>query len=236
MISVGSFFGGGGLGVAFDGVDGGVPAEGGALDAGGKLVHAGEGGEIGHLVVLHVAGGDEFMDRAGDGLGFRDGLALEVERHERGGSLRDRTAAALETDISNAVAFERGVHRDLVAAQRVVAGADAIGGGQDLVVPRAAVVVENDGLVEFGEVLHSREWETPKLRYVAALANRVSGATLTSIFGEDARNRDNTEYATPCCRPQRCTVCGQSEPEREFILVFSGSICRCADREIRRFH
>ena len=69
---------------------------------------------------------------------------------------------------------ELAIDRDLLAAGRfamstasgvmedgtpfsIPAGADAVGCGQNLVVPRAAVVIENDGLVEVGEVLHRPE-------------------------------------------------------------------------------
>src|ERR1019366_3830854 len=58
----------------------------------------------------------------------------------------------VEGDVRDAVAVEPQVNAALVAASRVVAVRDAIGGGQPAAVPRALVVVEDDLLVEFGEI------------------------------------------------------------------------------------
>jgi len=53
---------------------------------------------------------------------------------------------------ADAITVELEVDAALVAARRVVPVRDAVGGGQLAAVPGAAVVVEDDLLVEFGEI------------------------------------------------------------------------------------
>lgn len=143
--------GGGGERVAFEGVERGVPAEGGAFDAGGERVDAGESSEVAD-VFGGLAGGDDVVEIVVEFLGFGGGFAFELGGHERGAGLGNGTAGAVEGQVGDAVAVELEIDAAFVAAGRVVAVGDAVGGGQFAAVAGAAVVVEDDLLVEFGEI------------------------------------------------------------------------------------
>ena len=64
----------------------------------------------------------------------------------------DGAAGAIEGDFGDAIAVHAQVHAALVAARRVVAVGDAVGRGQLPAVARTAVVVEDDLLIELGEI------------------------------------------------------------------------------------
>ena len=149
--------GGGGDRVAFEGVEGGVPAEGGALDSGRKRVDAGESGEVAD-VFGGLAGGDDVVELVVEFLDFGGGLAFDLRGHERSAGLGDGAAGAVEGDFRDPVVGggqagdEAEVDAAFVAAGRVVAMGDTVGGGQLTAIPGAAVVVEDNLLVEFGEI------------------------------------------------------------------------------------
>ena len=144
---------GGGNRVALQGVEGGVPAEGGAFDAGGEGVDAGEGADVADLL-RGVAGGDDVVELFVEDLGLGGGLALELRGHERRAGLRDGATGAVEGDLADAVAVEPEVDGALVAAGGIVAVGHAVGGRQLAAIPGAAVVVEDDLLVKVGEIRH----------------------------------------------------------------------------------
>ena len=98
------------------------------------------------------AGGDDVVEFVVKFLGLAPGLTLELRRHERGAGLRDGATGTIETDLCDTVAIEAQMHAAFVAAGRVVAVSDAVGVWQLPAVPGAAVVVEDDLLVEFGEI------------------------------------------------------------------------------------
>ena len=143
--------GGGRKRVAFEGVERGVPTERGALDARGERMNAGERGEVADLGG-RFAGGDDVVELVVKFLGLGGGLALELRRHERGAGLRDGATGTIESDLRDAVAIEPQMHAAFVAAGRVVAVGDAVGRGEFATVAGAAVVVENDLLIKFGEI------------------------------------------------------------------------------------
>lgn len=61
VILVARLFGGGGLRVAFGGIKGRMPAEGGALNPGRELMDPGEGREIRHIICHDLSGGDHLV-------------------------------------------------------------------------------------------------------------------------------------------------------------------------------
>lgn len=61
VILVARLFGGGGLRVAFGGIKGRMPAEGGALNPGRELMDPGEGREIRHIIFHDLSGGDHLV-------------------------------------------------------------------------------------------------------------------------------------------------------------------------------
>ena len=148
----------GGFGGAVKGGDEGVPGEAGALDAHRELAHAGEHGELAdrglvdRLIdgrrdhrVKAVEERDRLVDRA----------ALDGVGHERRGRLRDRAAGALERDVRDAPVVEAQTERQLVAAERIVARAPVrLASGERAEVARPAIVVEDDFLVEVGQIRH----------------------------------------------------------------------------------
>ena len=145
-----------GGGRLFEGFEGGVPAEGGAFDAGGEGVDSGEGGEVAQLFG-GLSAGDDVFEIVEEGLGFGGGFAFDLGRHEGRGGLRDGAAGTFEADGVNAVGgVEVEIDGAVVAAARVVTGGDAVGGRGLAAVAGAFVVVEDDRLVEIGEIGH---WE-----------------------------------------------------------------------------
>src|SRR6185295_13413388 len=105
--------------------------------------------------------------------GLGCGLALQVERHERGAGLRDGATGTLEGNVADAVTLDPEIDCALVAAAGIVTVCNTVGRGQLAAVSWATVVVQNDGLVEVGEVLHRPESEGQRLRQAGVLANSV---------------------------------------------------------------
>src|SRR6185503_5754607 len=96
--------------------------------------------------------------------------------HERGGRFRDRTPRPLrhlKTDVADRLAVELHVQLNPVTAQRIVAFRLAVGRFNALEIPRAAVVVENDLLIELAEIRHC---SARRPRTIASSCAR-SGAT-----------------------------------------------------------
>ncbi len=135
-------------------LDGGVPAEGGALDAGGEGVDAGEGGQVADLFG-GLSAGDDLFEVVEERLGFGGGLAFDLRGHERGAGLRDGAAGTFESDgVHATVVGEVEVNGAIVTTARVVARGHAVGGRRFAAVAGALVVVENDRLVEIGKIGH----------------------------------------------------------------------------------
>ena len=139
------------VGPALSGVEGRVPPEGGTFDSGGKRVHAGERREIAHLL-RRFAGRHDLVEVLKHRLDLRRGLALDLRGHQRSAGLRDGATGAVERDVRDAVAVEPQINAALVAAGRIVPMGHAIGRRQLPAIARAFVVVEDDLLVEFGEI------------------------------------------------------------------------------------
>jgi hypothetical protein len=137
-----------------EGFEGGVPAEGGALDTSGKSMDAGKGGEVADLFG-RLSAGDDLLEFVEERLGFGGGLALDLCGHERRAGLGNRAAGAFEPDrIDAVIGIEVQENRAVVAAARVVAGGHAVGGRRLAAIARALVVVEDDRLVEISEIGH----------------------------------------------------------------------------------
>ena len=81
-------------------------------------------------------------------------LALQALRHQRCRGLRDRAALALEAEVVDDVAVQPQVERQVVAADRVEALGLAVGVLQLAVVARPPVVVQDDLLVQVGQLGH----------------------------------------------------------------------------------
>ena len=154
---------------ALERFDGGVPAEGGALDPGGEGMDAGEGCDVADLLGF-LAGGHDLVEILIEFCRLRRTPALEQRGHQRGAGLRDGAAGAVEGNVPDPVAVHPEVNAALVAARRIVAVCHAVGCRQPAPVPRALVMVEDDLLVEFAEIgghgrsaecrMRNAEWQT----------------------------------------------------------------------------
>ncbi len=120
------------------------------------------------------------------GLGAR--LALDGFAHERGGSGRDRAAAAFEAQVADQVAGQVDVEMQAVAAQRVVAFGVAAGVRQAAAVSRAAVVIDDHVAVEIGEV-HQRSIR------MASMEGVVQGVDLPARVVEAERRARRRRHA-----------------------------------------
>src|SRR5690606_11251094 len=85
-----------------------------------------------------------------------DARALDSLPHQRGGRDRDRTAAALESDVADSAVLELHVQGHLVAAERVDALDNAIRMIEPAEIPRRAVVVEDDLAVQLLQLVHEK--------------------------------------------------------------------------------
>src|ERR1051326_9090710 len=85
----------------------------------------------------------------------------------------DRIQLYEQLDVADRVAVELHVQLNAVTAQRVVSLGPAIRGIEPLEVPRVAVVVEDDLLVQIAEVVHH---PAKRLRTIRSSCSR-SGAT-----------------------------------------------------------
>jgi len=133
------------------GVERGMPAQRRTFDSGRESVHPGKRANVTDLFRF-LAGrhnGAELLEKL---LGFRRGFAFELSRHQRRAGLGNRAAGAVEGDLADAVAVEPEIHAALITAGGIVAMRDAIGGRQFPAIPRPAIVIQNNLLVEVGEV------------------------------------------------------------------------------------
>src|SRR5690606_34335193 len=93
-------------------------------------------------------------ERVEDALCLLRGPSLHGLGHERSGSNGYGAAVAVETDVAHALAVELEVQREAIAAQRVVSFQPQVGILEHAEVPRAAVVIDDDLLVEVLDVHH----------------------------------------------------------------------------------
>ncbi len=114
-------------------------------------------------------------------------FALDELGQHRGRSLRDRAAAAFEADLLDrlAVGGKPDRDRDLVAAERVLALGVRVGIGEQPVVARVLVVVEDHLAVEVVELAHAPRPARP----LAALIERLLRARRRRRAGRSPRGR-----------------------------------------------
>src|SRR5687768_6211232 len=86
--------------------------------------------------------------------GFADRAALDAIRHQRRRRLRDGASRPLERDVGDAVVFNLHEHRDAVATEWIVALRMVAGAVEAVEVPRPPVVVEDDLLIQVGQIGH----------------------------------------------------------------------------------
>src|SRR3989454_1258661 len=137
-----------------DGVGQRVPGKQGALDADGKLRHAGQGAQLtqrfvprGALVPLHHG-----AHPVGQSERLGNRLVLEQLRHHRGRRLADGAAPAAAAPVLAQVSVDPQLQVDLVAAQRVVEGHRMGRLLQRPLVAGPPVVIEDQLLVEGAEL------------------------------------------------------------------------------------
>src|SRR6266850_3633309 len=131
-----------------------MPGQGGALHARGKLPDAGEHGELAQLLGIDFALGslaDHRVDPLEERFRLRLGLLLQGGRHQRGRSLGDGAAGALEADVLDHVAGELQVQRDLIAAERIDPLRVPVGPLRLAEVPGLAAVVDDHFLVQVAQ-------------------------------------------------------------------------------------
>ena len=141
----------------FDGRFGGVPSEGRALDAHGKLAHPGEDGHLAQGLVIdgrvRVRGHHllELLKQFDRLVGM---LALEGGGHQRSRGFGNGAARPLKANVGNPLVGHVEIDVQVIAAQGIVALLRAIGLGQLAEVARIFVVVEDDLLVQFAKLSH----------------------------------------------------------------------------------
>ena len=96
------------------------------------------------------------MEAVEQPLGVFARLAFHGGGHERRGRTGDRTSVARELDIRNHVVFEMQRHQHLIPTQRIFPLRHTIRIDRGAEVPRLAVVVEYDGLIQLLQVGHAR--------------------------------------------------------------------------------
>jgi hypothetical protein len=125
------------------------------------------------VVIVAAIGGDQLVEALEERLGLGLGLALDHLGHQRGRGHRDGAAAALEGGVLDDAVLQREVDGDLVAAERVVAARLAVRVLGRAEVPRLAVMVEDDLLVEVAQLGHQ-----PKISFT--LARPSASASISS--------------------------------------------------------
>ena len=134
-----------------DGVEGGMPAEGRALDAGGEGMDAGERAQVADFLGFASAR-DDVTKILIQSLRLGGGFAFELSRHERRARLRNGTTRTIEGDLGNLIAFKPQVHASLFAARRIIAMGNPVGSGQLASIARTFIVIEDNLLIELGEI------------------------------------------------------------------------------------
>lgn len=88
-----------------DCVEGGVPAEGRAFDAGRESMDAGERAQVADFLGLASAR-DDVTKILIQFLRFVGGFAFELGCHERSARLRNGTTRTIESNLGNPIAFK----------------------------------------------------------------------------------------------------------------------------------
>ena len=130
----------------------GVPGQGGAFDAHGKLADAGEDLQVPETIFLCL-----FIELACDHrvklleqtLSLLFALPFHGLRHHACRRFRDRATRALEPDFLHRAVFEIQVDSQLIAAEWIVAFSAVISRFEPPEVSRLLVMVEDYLLVEF---------------------------------------------------------------------------------------
>lgn len=147
------------LGV-FDSGPEGMPGEGGALDSVWVLPDAEEAFEgleaEGFGIELALGGGDGGLETVEEVFDFLDGFSGDVFGEEAGAGGGDGASASVESCVGDGVVFDFDPDFDLVSAEGVVAFGVVGRSGDGAFVPRFFAVVEDDFLVEVGEVQEKR--------------------------------------------------------------------------------
>ena len=129
-----------------------VPRQDRAFHARRELVHAGKRGQLANIAG-QIPGRDHVVDFVEQAFHFGHRLALEALGQDRGGRLRDGAAGALKADLLHHVTVHLRVEGVVVAADGIGALRGAVGVGQHAEVPRTLAVVEDELLVEVGEIV-----------------------------------------------------------------------------------
>src|SRR5258706_1983050 len=127
-----------------------VPRQQRALHARGKSGHARKRTERAELRIIGGRGITEHQtpELLPDRVDLLRALALHELGHHRGGCLGDRTAPPRKLEIAHAIALERDLKSDLVAAERILHLHTGVRLLERSLVPRPSVVVEDHLLVE----------------------------------------------------------------------------------------
>ena len=154
-----------------------MPDQRGALDACREATHPAKRVKLAELG-LAVTGGIARHQTAKllkEGSGFPDALSLESLRHYRRGRGRDGASRSFERDVLQHLAVERHVDRHAISTQRVIAFGLPARYRRATAVPRAPVVVQDQLLVEIGQLGHDPNTSRAVLRPVprASISERV---------------------------------------------------------------
>src|SRR5690606_21166707 len=146
-----------GTGALHEGGLEGVPGERGALDPHRKLPHAGKDRELAQFVEIGglLAGCREHRLKASEKPERLDHTVLaDGFGHQRCRCLRNRASAAGEPHVADDIGVNAHLDMNPIAAERVVALGLTGRIRQGPEVPRPSIVVENQFLVELGQVRH----------------------------------------------------------------------------------
>src|SRR5688500_12748635 len=120
-----------------------------------KLAHAGQYRQFAEIFDGAVRRrGHHAMKSIEQLAGFADRAALDAIRHQRRRRLRDGASRPLERDVGDAVVFNLHEYRDAVATEWIVALRMVAGAVEAVEVPRPPVVVEDDLLIQVGQIGH----------------------------------------------------------------------------------
>src|SRR5690242_8725549 len=154
-----------------------VPGQACALDPNWKRRHPREHGELpqGFRRLAGGRPGDQTLEPLEQANGLGAGLSLDGTGHQRGRGPRDGAPGTFEAHIVDDLAVHPDPHRDFVAAQRVVARGLSVGFRYGAVVPRGAVVLQDDVLVQLIQAWHQANTARTRrrLRTSASTSSRV---------------------------------------------------------------